>query len=215
MLIDPNTVKPADQHRSKAKYSLYTKMPSLALSQQLLLSKLASNEGLVYFYYPPYDLTQQDREQSRLAITAKKCDNVKSITKAKIGVSCVNCYFKENRDWQGWILGKGITGSLNAFLTRIRHSRLLKGNTLLMRLLTVCDNCCIELDWGGRPNQDQILGAGSINKISASLVLALSHKEVEIVASSKGIIMEGVAMNNIKTVGIDGEWKEWPLLNKP
>ncbi|KAH8650339.1 hypothetical protein BGZ60DRAFT_195572 [Tricladium varicosporioides] len=189
-------------------------MPSLAPSQQLLLSKLASNETLVHFHCPPCDLTQQDHEQSRLAITAKKCDNVKSITKAKIDISCVNCCFKENRDWQGRILGKGITGSLNAFLTRIRHNRLLKGNTPLMRLLTICDNCCIELDWGRKPNRDHILGVGSINKISASLVLALSHKEVEIVASSKGIIMEGVAMNIIKTVGIDGRWKEWPLLNK-
>jgi hypothetical protein len=35
------------------------------------------------------------------------------------------------------------------------------------------------------------------------------------VALSKGIIIEGVAMNTIKTVGIDGKWKEWPLLNKP
>jgi hypothetical protein len=49
--------------------------------------------------------------------------------------------------------------------------------------------------------------------MSASLVLGLSYKEVEIVASSKGIIMEGVLMNAVKTVGIDGESKEWFLLN--
>jgi hypothetical protein len=93
-------------------------------------------------------------------------------------------------------------------------SKLLKQNTPLMRLLTICDNCCIELDWNGRPDQDHILSIGSINKISASLVLGLSYKEVKAVASSKGIIIEGVAMNTIKIVSIDGEWKEWFLLNK-
>ncbi len=34
------------------------------------------------------------------------------------------------------------------------------------------------------------------------------------VASSKGIIMEGLAMNTMKTVGIDSKSKGWPLLNK-
>ncbi|KAH6664595.1 hypothetical protein B0J14DRAFT_569575 [Halenospora varia] len=180
----------------------------LASSQQLLHSESALNEILVHFHCPPYDLTQQDREQSRLnfVITAEKCDSTKSETKTKILVSCVNCYFEKNRDWQGWIIGKGITRSLNAFLTRIKHkNKLLKGNMPLMRLLTICDNCCIKLDWVGKPDQDHIRGVGSINKISASLVLGLSYKEVEMVASSKGIIMEGVAMNTIKTVGIDGE----------
>ncbi|KAH6670157.1 hypothetical protein B0J14DRAFT_703154 [Halenospora varia] len=196
----------------------HNKMLSLAPSQQPLLSESASNEIPVHFHCPPYDLTQQDHEQSRLnfAITAKICDSAKSETKAKINVSCVNCNFEENRDWQGWIIGKGITGSLNAFLTRIKHkNKLLKGNTPLMRLLTICDNCCIQLDLDGKPDQDHILGVGSINKISASLVLGLSYKEVEMVALSKGIIMEGVAMSTIKTVGIDDEWKEWLLLNKP
>jgi hypothetical protein len=188
-------------------------MPSTVPSQQPLLS----NEIPVHPHCPPYHLTQQDLEQSRpnFAITAKKCDSAKSKTKAKIDVSCVTCDFEENRDWQGWIIGKGITGSLNAFLTRIKHKNLLKRNTPLMRLLTICDSCCIELDWEGKPDQYHILSVGSINNISASLVLCLSYKEIEIVASSEGIIMEGVAMNTIKTVGIDGKLKGWPLLNKP
>jgi hypothetical protein len=71
------------------------------------------------------------------------------------------------------------------------------------------------MDWEGKPDQDHILSVGSINNISASLVLSVWYKEVEMVASSKGIIMEGVAMDTIKTVGIDGKLKEWPLLNKP
>jgi hypothetical protein len=177
-------------------------MLSPASSQQFLLSD---------------DLTQQNLEQSRLgSVIAEKCDGAKPETKANIDVSCVNCDFEEKRDWQGWIIGKGITGSLNAFLTRIKYkSKLLKRNTPLMRLLTICGNCCIELNWDGKPDQDHILSVGSINKISTSLVLGLSYKEVEAVLSSKAIIIEGVAMNTIKTVGIDGKWKVWFLLNKP
>lgn len=53
----------------------------------------------------------------------------------------------------------------------------------------------------------------SIDKISASLALGLSYKEVELVASSKRIIVEGLLMNAIKIVGLDGESKEWFLLN--
>jgi hypothetical protein len=190
-------------------------MLSPAPSQQLLLSKSASNEIPVQFYCPPYDLTPQDLEQSKLnfAITAKKCDSAKSEIKAKINVSCVNCDFEEKRDWQGWIIGKGITGSLNAFLKRIKHkNKLLKRNTPLMRLLTICENCCIELDWDGKPDQDHILSIGRLHKISESLVLRLSYKEIEEVISSKSIIIGGLLMNAIKTVGIDGQEKEWDLL---
>lgn len=124
-------------------------MLSPAPSQQLLLSESASNGISVHVYCPSYDLTQQDTEQSRLnfAITAKRCDSAKSETKAKINVSCVNCDFEENRDWHGWIIGKGIAGSLSVFLTKVKHkNKLLKRNMPLMRLLTICDNCCIELD---------------------------------------------------------------------
>lgn len=126
----------------------------------------------------------------------------------------MNCDFEGKRNWQGWIIGKGITKSLNAFLTRIKHkNKLLKWNAPLIRLLTICDNCCIELDWDGKPDQDHILSVGSINKISASLVLSLSHKEVEEVISSKSIIIEGLLMDAVKIVGIDGQEKEWDLLN--
>jgi hypothetical protein len=183
-------------------YICDTKMLSPVPSLQLLLSD---------------DLTQPSLEQSRLdRITAKKCRIAKPETGAKINVSCVNCDSEEERDWQGQIIGNGITGSLNAFFTRIRHkNKLLKRDTPLMKLLTICDTCCTELNWDGKPNRDHILSVGNINKILASLVLGISYKEVEAVVSSKAIIMEGVAMSAIKTVGIDGVLKVWFLLNKP
>jgi len=133
-------------------------MLSPASSQQWLLSD---------------DSTQQNAGQSKLEfVTAKKCDSARPETKAKVVVTCVDCEFEEKRDWQGWIIGKGITGSLNSFLTRFKHkSKLLKGNTPLMRLLTLCDHCCIELDWDGKPDQDHILSVGNIKKIPESLVL--------------------------------------------
>jgi hypothetical protein len=177
-------------------------MLSPASSQQWLLSD---------------DSTQQNPGQSKLEFfTTEKYDRSKPETNAKVIVSCVNCTYEEKRNWKGWIIGKGITGSLNAFLTRLKHKRkLLNWNTPLMRLLVLCDSCCIKLEWDGKPDQDHILSVGNINKISASLVLCISFEEVEAIVSSRQIIMEGVAMNAIKTLGIDGEWKERPLLNKP
>jgi hypothetical protein len=134
-------------------------------SKQLLLSKSALNE--IHAHCPPYNLTQQNLEQSKLnlAIVAKNCDSVKSKTKAKIKVSCVNYDFKEKRDWQGWIIGKRITGSLNAFLKRIKYkNKLLKRNTPLIWLLTICNNYYIKLDWDSNPDQDHILSVRRLYK---------------------------------------------------
>jgi hypothetical protein len=69
------------------------------------------------------------------------------------------------------------------------------------------------LNWDGKPDQDHILSIRSINKISASLVLKLLYKEVKAVVSSKAIIIKGVAINTIKTIGIGSKWKVWFLLN--
>lgn len=112
---------------------LHTKMLSLALSQKLLLFEPALNESPLHIHRPPYILTQPDLAKSK--------------TKSKIDVSCVNCDFKESRNWQGWIIGKGITGFLSAFLIRNKHmNKLLKRNTLLRRLLTIYNNCYFKLD---------------------------------------------------------------------
>jgi len=94
------------------------------------------------------DSTQLNLRQTKLEInTAKKCDSARPKTKAKVAVSCVSCEFEEKGDWQGWIIGKGITGSLNAFLTRLKHKRkLLNWNTPLIRLLILYNNYYIKLE---------------------------------------------------------------------
>jgi hypothetical protein len=46
------------------------------------------------------------------------------------------------------------------------------------------------------------------------LVLSFSYKDVEVVLLSKVIIMEGVVIDAIKTVGIDDRWKVLFLLKK-
>jgi hypothetical protein len=133
-------------------------------------------------------------------------------TNAKVKVYRINhqnCKFKHEREWQGVIIGKGIHGSINTLLAWFKHkNKALKTSTPLMGLLTVCVECCGELDfWYKADHMDQI-----INRTSGSLILGLSDKEVEKVASSKAIIMEGALMNVIKTVAIDGQWKQWPIL---
>jgi hypothetical protein len=84
----------------------------------------------------------------------------------------------------------------------------------LIDLLTVCDGCCIKLDWDSKPNRDHILSVKDVKKISASLVLSLSYKEVGQVISSQAIVIEGQLINTIKTISMDGQEKEWFLLNK-
>lgn len=131
-------------------------------------------------------------------------------------MSYVNYIYKEKRNQKEWIIGKGITRSLNAFLIRLKHKRkLLNQNTPLIRLLILCNSCCIKLEWDSKPNQDYILSVRNINKISTSLVLYILFKEVEAIVSSRKIIIEGVTINVIKTLGINSKQKERPLLNKP
>lgn len=183
-------------------------------SQKPLLSRSTSSKTLIHIQFP-HRLTHRDLEQSKLncTIIAKKHNSAKSGIKTKINVSCVNCDFEEKREWQGWVIGKGVIGSLNAFIKRIKHNdKLLKRKTSLMKLLTVCDDCCVELDWHGKPDQDHILSVGKLHKMPASLVLSLSYKEIEKVISSKAIIVGGLLTNTIKTVSIDGREKEWDLL---
>jgi hypothetical protein len=97
------------------------------------------------------------------------------------------------------IVGKDIHGSTNALLASTKRKiKALKTSTPLMGFLTICVECCGELDfWYKADHIDQ-----NINRTSESLILGLSDKEVDQVASSKVITMEVALMNVIKTMGI-------------
>ncbi|KAH6667739.1 hypothetical protein B0J14DRAFT_567113 [Halenospora varia] len=155
---------------------------------------------------------------------AKTCERAKirppypsslcSETEAKIHVFCINCESKSalgKRDWQGRIIGKGLHGSLNALCTRIKHKY---KSAPLMRLLTVCIDCCAELELYHEADQiGQIFGFKDNNTTPGEMVLRISYKEIEEIVSSKVIIMEGWLLNAnvIETVGVNGEWRKWYL----
>jgi hypothetical protein len=71
-------------------------------------------------------------------------------TKAKFKVFCIkynnDCVNKE-KDWQKRVIKKRLHGSLSAFFTRVKHKyRLFIDHKSLIRLLTVCIECCTKLD---------------------------------------------------------------------
>ena len=130
-------------------------------------------------------------------------------TNAKVNVFCVNCEYPDERDWSGKIVGKGIHGCLNALFTRLKQN-----NTPLIGLLTLCSERCEEglsyADYWARI--EIILGSKHLSKNLGRMVLSLSSKEVEEVVFSKEIVMEGILMDSIETVGINGEQETWDLL---
>ena len=78
----------------------------------------------------------------------------------------------------------------------------------LMGLLTICTECRGELDWSYNTYQlDQV-----VKRTGGISILCLSDEEVEEVVSSQVMIMQGVLMDVIKTVGVDGRWKDWVIL---
>jgi hypothetical protein len=109
-------------------------------------------------------------------------------------------------------------GSLSALLTRVNHKyRLFMDHGPLIRLLTLCIECCTELGLYHEVDQiDQIFGFRDNNERPGGMVLRISYKEVEEIVSSKVIVMEGVLLNagTIKTVGVDGRWRMWYLWNQ-
>jgi hypothetical protein len=194
--------------------------------------KLAEMEISTAAHPPPYDSTQRTREQAKFdpAIMAKTCESAKiwppypsslcPETKAKFKVSCIECdnFEDDERDWQGRVIGRGLHGSLSALLTRVKHKyRLFMDHEPLIRLLTVCTECCTKLDLYHEVDQiDQIFSFRDNNERSGGMVLRISYKEIEEIVCSKVIVMEGVLLNagTIKTVGVDGKWRKWYLWNQ-
>jgi hypothetical protein len=136
-----------------------------------------------------------------------------SETEAKIHVFCIDCEPKSalsRRDWRGRIIGKGLHGFLNALCTRIKHNN---KDEPLIRLLTICFDCCIALELDEVDQIDQIFGFRDNKRTPGEMVLRTLYKEVEVIVSSKAIITEGGLLNanTIKTIGLDGNWRKWYL----
>jgi hypothetical protein len=199
-------------------------MPSTSPSQLLPTAEFpaSAEKETTAVHHPPFDSTQRTREQAKfeLAIMAKICESAKiwspycSETKAKIKVSCIKCDDPEDdeREWQGRVIGKGLHGSLSALLTRVEHKyRLFIDHKPLVRLLTVCIECCAKLELYHEVDQFR-----DNNEISRGMVLRISYKEIEQIISSRVIVMEGMLLNagTIKTVGVDGKWRKWYLWNQ-
>lgn len=151
---------------------------------------------------------------------AKTCKNANcSKTEATIHVFCVNCDAKNaltKRDWQGMILGKGLHGSLNALCTRFKHKY--RSHIPLIRLRTVCIDCCAELELYSEADQmDRIFSFKDSNETFRDMVLSIPYKSAEEVISSKVIMMEGALLNSntIKTFGVDDKWRKWYLWDQP
>lgn len=128
---------------------------------------------------------------------------------SKVEVSCINCLARQERYWQGTIIGKGIHGSLNALFTKIKHKgKVSEGHTALMEVLTKCVEC--SEDHSSPFEVDQL--ERIVKETSGSLIFRLSDEEVEEVVSSKAIVMEGPIMNKVKIVSIDGQCQDRDML---
>ena len=138
-----------------------------------------------------------------------------SETEATIHIFCVNCDTRNaltKRLWQGRILGKGLHGCLNALYIRVKHKS--RSHTPLIRLLTVCTDCCTELELYSEADQvDRIFSFKDSSETFRDMVLRIPYKSVEEVISSKVFMTDGRLLNTntIKTVGIDNKWKKWYL----
>ena len=144
-----------------------------------------------------------------------------SLTMARVEFVCISCESDLSREnqkyWHGRIIGKGLHGSVNAIWARAKHKyKLLGANTALMQLLTICPQCCIDLDLHDEMDQSDYVFALK-NRLSkpATLKLPVTYKAAEEIFSSRVIVMEGVLMNTIKTIDAGGCCRVWYLLDEP
>jgi hypothetical protein len=192
----------------------------MVLQRYLPRLQTASQESLLlghFSYDEDHSIPERSKSESAIISTAHGSSKILPSfpcslsfeTNAKVYVSCGNwhkCKYEEERDWQGRITGNGIHGSLNALMIKYKNLAL-RRDTPLMGLLTTCVRCCGAPDWFDTDRLDQV-----VKETPGSLVLGLSGEEVEEVVFSKAIIMEGILMDTIKTVGKDGQRKEWYML---
>jgi len=208
-------------------------MLSLSLSKLLPTAEFAefAEKEVSSTAPPPYDLPQRTGKYSKLdlAMMAKTYESAQirppypsslcSEAEAKIHVFCIKCDPQDaltERGWQGRITGKGLHGSLNALCAKIKYM-LFRSQEPLMRLLTVCAECCAKLEVYYKVDQvDQILSFRDKHGAPGEMVLRVPYKEIEEIVSSKVIVMKGALLNagTINTSSADGKWRKWYLWNQ-
>jgi hypothetical protein len=114
------------------------------------------------------------------------------------------------RRWQGRITGKGLHGSLNTLCPKIKYM-MFRSQAPLIRLLTVCAECCAKLEVYYKVDQvNRIFGFQDNYRASREIVLRVLYKEIKEIAFNRVIVIKGVLLNAgmINTFNIDGKWRK-------
>jgi len=171
-----------------------------------LNQNLQPSHGLGIKFKPGYDITSGTVQSSNLCTE----------TTTPISIFCVNCAVKskdnqeEYRFWSGLIPGKRTLGYLKAYLIRIK---LKVSKAPLIKLLTLCKECCLELGLNTHLAQmDRILKFKDTPNTHRKLVFRISHREIEEMFSSRVIILVGMFTTPFLTINPDGQWKEWNII---
>lgn len=174
-----------------------------------------SEETLIPPDQPSQDSNQRTRWRSRLDVNIASRIVQSSLlcaeTTANISITCVNCASEGKghweRSWGGIIIGRRAPGSIKALLIR---NKLKHANVPLIGLLTVCPRCCTELKLYDQFDQkDQILKFQGGYNSPGKMIFRVSHKEMEELFFSKVMVLMGMFTTPFRTIGSDGQWKEW------
>jgi len=148
----------------------------------------------------------------RLKPVFSKCSSLLSLERTtKISIACINCVSRgkgnSERTWQGIILGRRAAGSLQAVLVRmkLRHT-----DGPLFEFLTLCTGCCTELELNDQASQmNRIVEFKDRCCNSKMMRMRATNDVVEELLSTKVIVFMGMFITPFRTLGSDGEWKEW------
>ena len=134
-----------------------------------------------------------------------------------ISISCINCIFqgKETlrRPWRRIILGTRTAGCIKAYFVKIR---LKLSKAPFIKLLTICQDCCTELDLDQSAHIDRIPNFKGVPNCG-KLVFRVSYKEMEEIFTSRVIVLVGMFTTPFLTIDRDGppgQWKEWNICNQ-
>ena len=133
-----------------------------------------------------------------------------------VSITCFNCAPRGKghweRPWRGLIVGARASGHIKALLVKIK----LKYTTApLVGLLTLCPDCCIELKLHSRLDQmNRIRNFQGVHGCAGKILLRASHEDIEELFFSQVMVLVGAFTTPFRTIGSDGQWKEWNQLGR-